>query len=93
MATPDRVAREVVVFGRVQGVAFRARCEQEADRRGLGGWVANEPDGSVRAWFEGDRADVDTMVAWCRHGPPAAVVDHVDVVEREPSGTGRFVVR
>jgi acylphosphatase len=87
------VAREVVVSGRVQGVFFRASCQQEAERRGVAGWVANEPDGSVRAWFEGPTAGVDAMCEWCRHGPPGALVDRVTEQDRAPGGLRAFTVR
>lgn len=40
----------------------------------------------MRAWFEGAQGDVDTLLEWCQHGPPGAVV------EREPGGLRRFVV-
>jgi acylphosphatase len=93
MTTLDVVAREVVVYGRVQGVFFRASCQEEAQRRDLAGWVSNEPDGCVRAWFEGAKEDVDTMCEWCQHGPPGARVERVAAVEREPGGLRRFVVR
>jgi acylphosphatase len=93
MAASDVVAREVVVYGRVQGVFFRSSCQEEAERRGLAGWVSNEPDGSVRAWFEGVEADVDSMSEWCHHGPPGAVVERVAAAEREPGGLRRFDVR
>jgi acylphosphatase len=93
MTTLDVVAREVAVYGRVQGVFFRASCQEEAQRRDLAGWVSNEPDGCVRAWFEGGKEDVDTMCEWCQHGPPGALVERVAAVEREPGGLHRFVVR
>jgi len=87
------VAREVVVYGRVQGVFFRGSCEQEAQRRGLAGWISNEPDGSVRAGFEGARKDVDALCEWCQHGSSGAVVEGVETEEREPGDLRGFVVR
>lgn len=93
MTGSHTVAREVVVHGRVQGVGFRLYCQQEADRRSLSGWVTNEPDGSVRAWFEGTGEQVEAMLAWCNEGPPSARVERVDVVEHEPRGLNRFGVR
>jgi acylphosphatase len=93
MTTLDVVAREVAAYGRVQGVFFRVSCQEEAQRRNLAGWVSNEPDGCVRAWFEGAKEDVDTMCEWCQHGPPGALVERVAAVEREPGGLHRFVVR
>jgi acylphosphatase len=93
MVGSEVVAREVVVHGRVQGVFFRASCHREAQQKSLAGWVTNEPDGSVRAWFEGPPLEVDAICAWCRHGPVGALVERVSVVEREPEGLRRFVVR
>ena len=82
----------VTVTGRVQGVAFRWYAVQEAERRGVTGWVRNEPDGSVAAHFEGDPDAVEAMVAWCRQGPRRARVDAVDVRDAEPAGATRFDV-
>ncbi len=43
----------------------------------LTGWVRNLPDGRVEAVFEGEDTNVDKMLAWCHHGPPAARVQEV----------------
>jgi acylphosphatase len=75
----ERVRAEVVVTGRVQGVFFRASAQQEALQLGLTGEVGNLPDGAVEAIVEGERAAVDDFIAWCKRGPPAARVDHVEV--------------
>jgi len=93
MTGSHTVAREVVVHGRVQGVGFRLYCQQQAERQRLAGWVTNEPDGSVRAWFEGPSEQVDSMLTWCEQGPPSARVERVDVAERDPRGLDRFGVR
>jgi acylphosphatase len=57
---------------------------------GVGGSVRNRPDGRVEAVFEGESSAVDKMVAWCRHGPPRAVVTGVVVNEEEPVGEVSF---
>ena len=67
----------VVIEGRVQGVFFRAWTAQEAEARGLNGWVRNRRDGAVGARFAGPGADVDGMIAACRQGPPMAHVTDV----------------
>ena len=82
--------RHVIVHGTVQGVFFRASCQQEAARVGVAGWVTNWPDGSVEAVFEGSAADVDHMVTWCRSGPPRAAVADVEVSDRRASGRVRL---
>lgn len=80
----------MVVRGRVQGVFFRARCAEEARRRGMTGWVRNRADGAVEAVFEGADEQVEAMVAWCRSGPPRARVERVDVRAEEPEGGSGF---
>ncbi len=74
----------VRVVGQVQGVAFRASAEANATSLGLTGWVRNEPDGSVTLEIEGLEGKVETLVEWCRQGPPAARVDSVVVLKITP---------
>ena len=88
----DRTAVDVVITGRVQGVFFRARTQEQAARLGVAGWVSNEPDGSVAGHFEGASVDVDALVDWCRSGPERAQVDDVRVTEAEPGGSRGFDV-
>jgi acylphosphatase len=83
----------VVVRGRVQGVFFRAEARDRAASLGLGGWVCNNPDGTVEAVFEGERERVQSIVDWCRRGPALAQVENVDVAWEEPQGDSRFAVR
>jgi len=87
------LARQVLVSGRVQGVAFRWATREEATRLGLRGWVRNLGDGRVEAWIEGAGKDVETMVAWLRRGPPSARVEALDVREREPEAPDGFEIR
>jgi acylphosphatase len=89
----DRIARDVVVHGRVQGVFFRDTCRQEAERFGVAGWVSNAADGTVHARFEGPADDVERLVSWARLGPRHASVERVDVRDVEPEGLSGFTVR
>ncbi len=73
----DRARVHLVLEGLVQGVSFRAYTADEARRLGVAGWVRNLPDGRVEAEAEGERTALEALVAWCRHGPPAARVDAV----------------
>lgn len=67
----------LVVSGLVQGVGYRHSTYRKAIELGLRGWVRNLPDGDVEAVFQGDRARIERMLAWCRHGPALARVDRV----------------
>jgi acylphosphatase len=84
---------DVVVRGDVQGVGFRYAVRSRAGSLGVGGWVRNELDGSVRAVFEGRRDAVESMVDWCRRGPSGARVDDVHVAWEDPHGERGFAVR
>ena len=84
---------EVVVHGAVQGVFFRVEARDRARSLGVAGWVRNAADGSVEAVFEGEEERVESMVSWCRRGPPGARVDEVDVTWAEPRGEQAFSIR
>ncbi len=73
----------VRVRGVVQGVGFRHATVREAHALKLRGWVANLEDGSVEAMIQGPAPQIDRMLAWLRHGPPAARVSEVEFEERQ----------
>ena len=52
-SSPSLARLEATVFGLVQGVYFRQYTWQEARQLNLVGWVANQPDGTVRVVAEG----------------------------------------
>ncbi len=68
------------VYGRVQGVFYRAHTCEEAQHLGLVGWVRNRPDGSVELVAEGPEAKLIRLREWCRRGPPAARVERLEEV-------------
>jgi acylphosphatase len=67
-----------LISGKVQGVWYRAWTQEEAEKRGLSGWVRNLSDGRVEAVFAGPHDKVEDMLAACREGPPLARVDGVE---------------
>ncbi|RJS84645.1 acylphosphatase [Candidatus Bathyarchaeota archaeon] len=81
-----KVRAHVYVSGLVQGVFFRYETMLNAKRRNVKGWVRNLPDGRVEAVFEGEKEDVESLIAFCRRGPPGAVVTSVDVKWEKPTG-------
>jgi acylphosphatase len=72
------IAYRIQVFGRVQGVFYRASTKAKADELGLVGWVQNEPDGSVLMEIQGASDKVERMIEWCRKGPTHAMVDKLE---------------
>jgi acylphosphatase len=69
----------ILISGKVQGVAYRYYMEKMARSLNLKGWVRNTEDGRVEAVIEGEDDSVNAMIEWCRKGPPAAKVSHVEV--------------
>jgi acylphosphatase len=80
-----RVAKHLIISGRVQGVGFRYSMAEEAGRLGVCGWVRNRRDGTVEAVADGDPEAVRALVAWARRGPPSARVADVAVSDLEGS--------
>lgn len=89
-----RVRATVRFHGRVQGVYFRAHCQEKSRSLGLEGYVRNLPDGTVEAVFEGERDLVEECIEWNRTSQPAAVVTDADVVWGPATGEFRgFEIR
>lgn len=74
-----KVRARIRVEGLVQGVFYRANATDVSKKHDVCGWVKNNPDGTVEAILEGEKEDVELVIAWCRVGPPRARVDSVDV--------------
>jgi acylphosphatase len=72
-------AAHIIVHGRVQGVWFRAGTKEQADALGLLGWVKNRADGTVEIHAEGEKTQLEKLIAWCRKGTPAADVTSTDI--------------
>ncbi len=81
-----KVRAHVFIEGRVQGVFFRANTREEANLLGLIGWVRNCWDGRVEAVFEGEREKVERVIAWCKKGPPGALVRDVEINWEQATG-------
>lgn len=91
----DALARlDATVHGRVQGVGFRYFVLRAASGRALQGWVANEPDGTVRCVAEGRRQDLEALLTVLQEGPGGARIDRVTTSWSSATGAFRgFTVR
>ncbi len=74
------------ISGIVQGVFFRDSARQVAQSMGIRGYARNLQDGRVELVVEGEKDSVDKLVQWCHKGPPAAIVDSVDIIEEPYNG-------
>ena len=78
------------ITGMVQGVFFRYTTKSEADRLGLKGWVKNLMNGGVEVIVEGEKGDVEKLIAWCYVGPSGAIVRSVDCEWEDYTGEYSF---
>ena len=72
---------DIKVYGKVQGVFYRANTVRTANELGLLGWVKNAEDGSVLISVEGSEPQLQKLVKWCRVGPSYAKVERVSFSE------------
>ncbi|MDR0362865.1 MAG: acylphosphatase [Planctomycetota bacterium] len=71
--------------GSVQGVGFRWTTKRLAEAAGLGGWVRNNPDGSVTLAVRGESEAIECLLneLGTRLGPAVASVESREI----PAGT------
>jgi acylphosphatase len=85
----DLAAVQLVVYGRVQGVFFRAFTEKQARMLGLSGHVRNLPsEEAVEVWAEGERDKLETLISKLKAGPPTARV--TEVITKWSTYTGKY---
>lgn len=87
------VAFRLLIWGRVQGVGFRAFVTARAQARGLRGWVRNRRDGSVEALLIGEADAVVAMIEECGRGPLSARIDRVEKTPALDDTTRDFTER
>ena len=82
------------VYGRVQGVAFRAYTRQRAVELGIFGWVRNCFDGTVEVLAEGEQDHVEQFLDWLKVGSPSSQVSKVEYnQETKPGKLSSFEIR
>ena len=76
----------VLISGKVQGVGFRNFTQMNAKQLGINGYAKNLPNGQVEVVAEGDKSQLDALVAFLKKGPRFARVDFLNVEERPFTG-------
>lgn len=83
---------KIKVFGKVQGVLFRASAKRKAESLDITGFICNESDGSIYIEAEGKITNLDTFVKWCHHGPIMAGVVRIEVEDAPVKNFTEFLV-
>jgi acylphosphatase len=82
----------ITVYGKVQGVWFRASTRDKAQDLGLNGYVMNQGDGTVYIEVEGTEDALKELLEWCKQGPPRAEVSKVEESPGEMSNFSGFEI-
>jgi acylphosphatase len=75
--------KHIIVSGKVQGVFFRKHTKQKAMELKIHGWVKNTRDGKVEIFAQGNEENLNTFIDWCKQGPTKAIVENIQVTEKE----------
>ncbi len=91
----DLASVQVIVYGYVQGVFFRAFASRRATELSLTGYVRNLPGGeAVEVNAEGERKKLQELIDYLKVGPPDAEVEKVVTNWSEYTGQySRFSIR
>lgn len=85
-----KICKRCIVTGRVQGVAYRATTQQQAQALNLTGYAKNLPDGSVEVFACGAERDINELCAWLWEGPRMAQVSAVQCSDVTDQGWRGF---
>jgi len=73
----DKKRVHLIIYGKVQGVFFRAFTKDKAIELGLKGFVRNKLDETVEVVAEGPEKQLQELAAWCHEGPDHSIVELV----------------
>lgn len=71
----------IAISGKVQNVGFRWAAKKQAAALNLRGFARNRPDGILYIEAEGEDADLEKFLDWCKNGPAYARVKSVRAEE------------
>ena len=86
------VRKQIVFYGRVQGVGFRYTARYAAQSLGLTGWVRNEYDGTVTMEVQGREQLIQKLLARLNHDRFISI-EWMDTKEIPPEEERSFKVR
>lgn len=84
--------KHLLIKGKVQGVFYRATARETAEKLHITGWIKNTNVGDVEAMVSGTAEQLQAFIAWCKQGPPKAVVTSVEAREEVEKIFEKFMV-
>lgn len=86
------VTYSIIVSGKVQGVFYRQSTREKATTIGITGSVENLSNGEVKIIATGTKEQIETLIQWCRQGPPKAIVTSIEITELPLQSFGQFSI-
>ena len=84
----------ILIEGRLQGSNFRFNTQQQARKLGVSGFVRTLSDGRIEIVVQGEKVQVQKMLAWCQEDPHGAQIKTILYRYDEPAEqTSDFTVR
>ena len=81
MKHAEHICKCYHIFGKVQGVYFRASTREQAVRLGISGYARNLGDGSVEVMAcSRDVRQIELLANWLHDGPKWARVERVQTI-------------
>lgn len=85
---------KISIFGKVQGVGFRASILKYAKKNGITGWTSNTSDGNLVINAEGEKNQIIDFIEWCKVGPKNAVIERSEAYyQKYKNEFSRFEIR
>lgn len=75
----DLAGVQIIIYGYVQGVYFRAFTSRTSKALGLKGYARNLTGGKVEVHVEGGRGELEKLIKQLEIGPPEAVVEKMEI--------------
>jgi acylphosphatase len=82
----------IIVYGKVQGVFYRANTKLIADQLGVKGKVKNLENGTVYIEAEANIDVLNQFLKWCNEGPKHANVEKIEQQESELKNYRNFEI-
>jgi acylphosphatase len=84
--------KRLIITGKVQGVFYRKSAKEKAGELKITGTVRNLSNEDVEIIATGNREQLDNFIAWCKTGPPEAVVTNIHIEELSVQLLGNFSI-
>ena len=79
MSNNKQTAVNIIIKGKVQGVGYRYFTLKKAQELHIIGWVKNQSDGTVALFGQGNKRNLELLIAILKQGPSFSKVDEVIV--------------